>query len=116
MASSAQQECAGGGIQVRGASVFGGYWRMPEKTAQEFTQDGWFRTSDVGQVDAREQAETDRLVAVYTAMRPREAARVFATMSRAGISVVLITQSSSEYSISFCVPQWDCLRARRALE
>ncbi|MBW7834545.1 MAG: malonyl-CoA synthase [Simplicispira suum] len=42
-----------GGIQVRGASVFGGYWRMPEKTAQEFTQDGWFRTGDVGQVDAR---------------------------------------------------------------
>ncbi|MGP1630775.1 MAG: malonate--CoA ligase [Giesbergeria sp.] len=42
-----------GGIQVRGASVFGGYWRMPEKTAQEFTADGWFRTGDVGQVDAR---------------------------------------------------------------
>jgi len=35
----------------------------------------------LGQVDAREQAETDRLVAVYTAMRPREAARVFATLS-----------------------------------
>ncbi len=44
------------------------------------------------------------------------AARVFATMSRSGISVVLITQSSSEYSISFCVPQSDALRARRALE
>ncbi|NDJ58997.1 bifunctional aspartate kinase/homoserine dehydrogenase I [Enterobacteriaceae bacterium 4M9] len=44
------------------------------------------------------------------------AARVFATMSRSGISVVLITQSSSEYSISFCVPQSDCARARRALE
>ena len=43
------------------------------------------------------------------------AARVFAAMSRNGISVVLITQSSSEYSISFCVPQVDCLRARRAL-
>jgi malonyl-CoA/methylmalonyl-CoA synthetase len=42
-----------GGIQVRGASVFGGYWRMPEKTAQEFTTDGWFRTGDVGRVDAR---------------------------------------------------------------
>ncbi len=40
------------------------------------------------------------------------AARVFATMSRAGISVVLITQSSSEYSISFCVPQSDCARAK----
>ena len=37
-------------------------------------------------------------------------------MSRAGISVVLITQSSSEYSISFCVPQADCARAQRALQ
>ncbi|MBW1212869.1 bifunctional aspartate kinase/homoserine dehydrogenase I [Pantoea allii] len=44
------------------------------------------------------------------------AARVFATMSRTGISVVLITQSSSEYSISFCVPQSEQARARRVLE
>ena len=42
-----------GAIQVRGPGVFGGYWRMPEKTAQEFTADGWFRTGDVGQVDTR---------------------------------------------------------------
>ncbi len=44
------------------------------------------------------------------------AARVFAVMSRKLISVVLITQSSSEYSISFCVPQNEMLHARRALE
>ena len=44
------------------------------------------------------------------------AARVFAAMSRTGISVVLITQSSSEYSISFCVPQSEQARARRVLE
>jgi aspartokinase/homoserine dehydrogenase 1 len=44
------------------------------------------------------------------------AARVFAVMSRSGISVVLITQSSSEYSISFCVPQSELHRARKALE
>ncbi|MBU9848488.1 bifunctional aspartate kinase/homoserine dehydrogenase I [Rahnella ecdela] len=44
------------------------------------------------------------------------AARVFAVMSRSGISVVLITQSSSEYSISFCVPQSELQRARKALE
>lgn len=44
------------------------------------------------------------------------AARVFAAMSRTGISVVLITQSSSEYSISFCVPQNELARARRVLE
>lgn len=44
------------------------------------------------------------------------AARVFAAMSQAGISVVLITQSSSEYSISFCVPQTDSLPAQQALK
>jgi malonyl-CoA/methylmalonyl-CoA synthetase len=40
-----------GGIQVRGPSVFKGYWRMPEKTAEDFTSDGYFRTGDVGRVD-----------------------------------------------------------------
>ena len=34
----------------------------------------------LGQVDEKQKAETDRLVAVYSAMRPREAARVFATL------------------------------------
>ena len=42
-----------GGIEVKGPNVFQGYWQMPEKTAQEFTADGFFKTGDVGHVDAK---------------------------------------------------------------
>jgi malonyl-CoA/methylmalonyl-CoA synthetase len=42
-----------GAIQVKGPGVFQGYWNMPEKTAEEFTADGFFKTGDVGQVDAQ---------------------------------------------------------------
>ena len=37
-----------GHVQVKGANVFAGYWRMPEKNAEEFTADGYFRTGDMG--------------------------------------------------------------------
>ncbi|WP_291014065.1 malonyl-CoA synthase [Hydrogenophaga sp.] len=42
-----------GGLQVNGPNVFKGYWRMPEKTAEEFTADGFFKTGDVGRIDDR---------------------------------------------------------------
>jgi malonyl-CoA/methylmalonyl-CoA synthetase len=42
-----------GSIQVKGANVFAGYWRMPEKTAQEFTSDGYFITGDMGSRDVQ---------------------------------------------------------------
>ena len=42
-----------GDIQVKGPNVFAGYWRMPEKTAEEFTADGFFKTGDVGKIDAQ---------------------------------------------------------------
>jgi malonyl-CoA/methylmalonyl-CoA synthetase len=41
-----------GDIQVKGANVFRGYWHMPEKTAEEFTEDGYFKTGDVGKFNA----------------------------------------------------------------
>jgi malonyl-CoA/methylmalonyl-CoA synthetase len=37
-----------GRVEVKGPNVFKGYWRLPEKTADEFTTDLWFKTGDVG--------------------------------------------------------------------
>ena len=45
-----------GQVQVRGPNVFAGYWKMPEKTQEEFGTDSagqrWFKTGDVGQLAA----------------------------------------------------------------
>ncbi len=41
-----------GVIEVKGPNVFKGYWRMPEKTKEEFRDDGFFITGDLGLVDA----------------------------------------------------------------
>jgi malonyl-CoA/methylmalonyl-CoA synthetase len=42
-----------GMIEVRGPNVFKTYWRMPEKTAQEFRPDGFFITGDLGSFDGQ---------------------------------------------------------------
>jgi malonyl-CoA/methylmalonyl-CoA synthetase len=42
-----------GMIEVAGPNVFRGYWRMPEKTAEEFTSDGYFKTGDLGRIDEK---------------------------------------------------------------
>ncbi|CAI5443173.1 unnamed protein product [Caenorhabditis angaria] len=40
-----------GGIEVKTNAIFAGYWKNAKKTAEEFTEDGWFKTGDVGFVD-----------------------------------------------------------------
>lgn len=41
----------GGEIQAKGENIFDGYWRNPEQTRQSFTEDGWFRTGDIGRLE-----------------------------------------------------------------
>ena len=40
-----------GVLEVRGPNVFAGYWQMPEKTAAEFHEDGFFITGDLARID-----------------------------------------------------------------
>ena len=42
-----------GVIEIRGPNVFKGYWRMPEKTKEEFRDDGFFISGDLGFIDER---------------------------------------------------------------
>jgi long-chain acyl-CoA synthetase len=41
-----------GELEVRGPSVFKGYWNKPQETAETFTADGWLKTGDIGNLDA----------------------------------------------------------------
>jgi malonyl-CoA/methylmalonyl-CoA synthetase len=40
-----------GNLQVQGENVFNGYWRMPDKTKEDFTEDGYFNTGDQATMD-----------------------------------------------------------------
>jgi len=41
-----------GDLQVRGPNVFAGYWQMPDKTREDFTEDGFFDTGDKASISA----------------------------------------------------------------
>jgi malonyl-CoA/methylmalonyl-CoA synthetase len=41
-----------GDLQIKGPNVFSGYWRMPDKSAEDFTEDGFFNTGDKGTIDS----------------------------------------------------------------
>jgi long-chain acyl-CoA synthetase len=41
-----------GELEVKGPSIFVGYWQKEKDTAEAFTPDGWFKTGDIGNIDA----------------------------------------------------------------
>jgi long-chain acyl-CoA synthetase len=47
-------------IELHGTSVFGGYWGKEEATKKEFTEDGWFKTGDIGKIEDGFVSITDR--------------------------------------------------------
>ena len=106
-----------GEIQVRGASVFGGYWQNPDADAAAFTTDGWFRTGDLGYRDADGYLRiTGRLKDLIVLPGGR---KVFAEDLEAAygsgslIGEVAILQENGRL-VALVVPDRDALRARGA--
>ena len=49
-----------GELEVKGPGVFTGYWQKPDETKKEFTDDGWFKTGDIGKIEDGFLSITDR--------------------------------------------------------
>ena len=49
-----------GELEVRGSSIFAGYWQNQDATKKEFTEDGWFKTGDIGKLEDGYLSITDR--------------------------------------------------------
>jgi long-chain acyl-CoA synthetase len=104
-----------GEIETRGPNVMRGYYNKPEETRAVFTEDGWFKTGDIGAIDARGLLRiTDRKKELfktsggkYVAPQPVEQ---LIRQSRFVNQVVLIG-AGRKFPAALIVPNWDALRS-----
>ncbi|HEX8501886.1 MAG TPA: long-chain fatty acid--CoA ligase [Pyrinomonadaceae bacterium] len=106
---------ADGEIETRGPNVMRGYHNKPEATREVFTDDGWFKTGDVGELDAEGYLRiTDRKKELfktsggkYVAPQPVEQ-RI--KQSRFVNQVVLVG-AGRKFPAALIVPDWEMLRS-----
>ncbi|MBA2693465.1 MAG: long-chain fatty acid--CoA ligase [Rubrobacter sp.] len=103
----------GGEVQVKGPSVFSGYLDNPEADAEAFTEDGFFRTGDVGELEDGFLSITDRLKNLLVlstgknvAPQPIEAALAIAPH----ITQAVVLGDGRKYVSALVVPDYDAVR------
>ena len=85
---------ARGNVQVKGPNVFKGYWHLPEKTAEDFTDDGFFNTGDKGKIDADGYLSIvgrakDMIISGGLNIYPKEIEQVLDTLDSIKMSAVI---------------------------
>ena len=106
---------ADGEIETRGPTVMRGYYNKPEATREVFTEDGWFKTGDIGALDAEGYLRiTDRKKELfktsggkYVAPQPVEQ---LIKQSRF-VSQVVLVGNGRKFPAALIVPDWEQLRS-----
>ncbi|HEX6046465.1 MAG TPA: long-chain fatty acid--CoA ligase [Pyrinomonadaceae bacterium] len=106
---------ADGEIEVRGPNVMRGYYNKPEETRAVFTDDGWFKTGDVGMLDAEGFLRiTDRKKELfktsggkYIAPQPIEQA----IKSSRFVNQVVLIGAERKFPAALIVPEWEQLES-----
>jgi long-chain acyl-CoA synthetase len=109
-----------GEIEARGPNIMLGYYNKPEATREVFTDDGWFKTGDIGALDAGGYLKiTDRKKELfktsggkYVAPQPIEQ-RIKASRF---VNQVVLIGNGRKFPAALIVPDWEQLRAYAQLK
>lgn len=105
-----------GEILVRGPNVMKGYYNHPEETAAVFTEDGWFRTGDVGRLDEDGRLYiTDRKKELFKLSNGKYVAPqlVESLIKQCQyVSQVVVVGAGRKMPVALVVPDWDALAAK----
>ena len=103
-----------GEILVRGPQVFKGYWNNPEETRQAFTEDGFFKTGDIGVFDEEGFLKiTDRKKEIFVTSGGKNVAPhpiEVALLSRPYIDQACLVGDGKKYITALIVPDFESLR------
>ncbi|TCJ14826.1 long-chain fatty acid--CoA ligase [Rubrobacter taiwanensis] len=109
-----------GEIQTRGPHVMRGYFNLPEETEAAFTEDGWFKTGDIGEIDDEGYLKiTDRLknlIVLSTGknVAPQPIETKLVTMPH--ISQAVLLGDGRKYVSALIVPDYEAVRNRLATD
>jgi len=104
-----------GEIETRGPHIMLGYWNKPEETRAVFTEDGWFKTGDIGSFDAEGfLSVTDRKKELFKTsggkyISPQPIEQLI--KSSRFVNQVVVIGSERRFPAALIVPEWEQLES-----